>query len=142
MVSNTERAANKITEDEPVSSDVQQAEQAGKEGLQEDQPLGQQQEAYNAETGEINWDCPCLGPMVQPPCGDKFKEAFSCFVYSKEEPKGSECIAQFREMQLCFQAHPEIYGADMEEDDDDANVKDLDGPVKDEIPGQEKDKRD
>ena len=68
------------------------------------------QEAYDPETGEINWDCPCIAPMVQPPCGDKFKEAFSCFVYSTKEPKGSECIEQFREMQACFQANPDIYG--------------------------------
>ena len=74
-----------------------------------------EQEAYNPETGEINWDCPCIAPMIQPPCGDKFKEAFSCFVYSTQEPKGSECIEQFREMQACFQAHPEIYGDDQEE---------------------------
>ena len=57
-----------------------------------------QEEAYNPETGEINWDCPCIAGMVKPPCGDKFKEAFSCFVYSKAEPKGSECINEFREM--------------------------------------------
>ncbi|KAH9276979.1 mitochondrial intermembrane space import and assembly protein 40 [Batrachochytrium salamandrivorans] len=49
------------------------------------------QEAYNEETGEINWDCPCLGPMTQPPCGETFKAAFSCFVYSKEDPKGIDC---------------------------------------------------
>jgi intermembrane space import and assembly protein 40 len=73
---------------------------------EKDQP----QEAYDPETGEINWDCPCLGPMVQPPCGDKFKLAFSCFVYSKQEPKGSDCIEQFREMQACFQDNPQIYG--------------------------------
>jgi hypothetical protein len=75
-----------------------------------------QQEAYNEETGEINWDCPCLGPMVQPPCGEKFKEAFSCFVYSKQEPKGSDCIDQFREMQKCFQQYPDIYGAELDQD--------------------------
>lgn len=82
------------------------------------------QEAFNEETGEINWDCPCLGPMVQEPCGDTFKEAFSCFVYSKEEPKGSDCIEQFREMQKCFQAHPEIYGAELAGVDDDEDEDD------------------
>ena len=29
--------------------------------------------------GEINWDCPCLGGMPQGPCGQEFKDAFSCF---------------------------------------------------------------
>ncbi len=77
-----------------------------------------QEEAYNPETGEINWDCPCLGPMVQPPCGEKFKEAFSCFVYSTAEPKGSDCVDQFIEIQKCFQAHPEIYGSVLDDDDE------------------------
>ena len=31
--------------------------------------------------GEINWDCPCLGGMPQGPCGQEFKDAFSCFHY-------------------------------------------------------------
>ena len=76
-----------------------------------------QQEAFNEETGEINWDCPCLGPMVKPPCGDKFKEAFSCFVYSKEEPKGLDCVEQFRAMQECFKQHPDIYGEDFDDEE-------------------------
>ncbi|XP_013874762.1 mitochondrial intermembrane space import and assembly protein 40-A, partial [Austrofundulus limnaeus] len=35
--------------------------------------------------GDINWNCPCLGGMASGPCGSQFKEAFSCFHYSKEE---------------------------------------------------------
>jgi hypothetical protein len=54
------------------------------ESEQSDQPLSSQSEAFNEETGEINWDCPCIASMVKPPCGEVFKEAFSCFVYSKE----------------------------------------------------------
>ena len=68
------------------------------------------QAAFNPETGEINWDCPCLGGMAHGVCGEQFKEAFSCFVYSEEEPKGQDCIDKFRAMQDCFRAHPEIYG--------------------------------
>ena len=59
-------------------------EEAGQEG------------AFNPETGEINWDCPCLGGMADGPCGEQFKAAFSCFVYSTEEPKGMECIEKFQ----------------------------------------------
>jgi intermembrane space import and assembly protein 40 len=55
-----------------------------------------QQGAFNPETGEINWDCPCLGGMAHGPCGEEFKAAFSCFVYSNEEPKGVECIEKFK----------------------------------------------
>jgi hypothetical protein len=68
------------------------------------------QAAFNPETGEINWDCPCLGGMAHGACGEEFKAAFSCFVYSTEEPKGQDCIEKFRGMQECFRAHPEIYG--------------------------------
>jgi intermembrane space import and assembly protein 40 len=55
-----------------------------------------QEAAFNPETGEINWDCPCLGGMAHGPCGEEFKAAFSCFVYSQEEPKGIECIEKFK----------------------------------------------
>ncbi|QSS61260.1 intermembrane space import and assembly protein [Histoplasma capsulatum] len=51
--------------------------------------------AFNPETGEINWDCPCLGGMAHGPCGEEFRAAFSCFVYSTEEPKGMNCIDKF-----------------------------------------------
>lgn len=47
--------------------------------------------------------------MASGPCGSQFKEAFSCFHYSKEEVKGSECIDQFRSMQECMQKFPELY---------------------------------
>ncbi|KAJ5716004.1 uncharacterized protein N7483_013185 [Penicillium malachiteum] len=77
-----------------------------------------QQAAFNPETGEINWDCPCLGGMAHGPCGEEFKAAFSCFVYSEEEPKGMECIDKFKGMQDCFRQHPEIYGAELEDDDE------------------------
>ena len=52
--------------------------------------------AFNPETGEINWDCPCLGGMAHGPCGEEFKAAFSCFVYSEQEPKGMDCIEKFK----------------------------------------------
>lgn len=69
------------------------------------------QTAFNEETGEINWDCPCLGGMAHGPCGENFREAFSCFVYSKEEPKGIDCVEKFKGMQDCFRKHPDVYGA-------------------------------
>lgn len=55
-----------------------------------------QQGAFNPETGEINWDCPCLGGMAHGPCGEEFKAAFSCFVFSQEDPKGMDCIDNFK----------------------------------------------
>ncbi|KAI8362927.1 hypothetical protein B0O80DRAFT_395502 [Mortierella sp. GBAus27b] len=75
--------------------------------------------AFNPETGEINWDCPCLGGMAQPPCGETFKEAFSCFVFSTSEPKGIDCVDKFKAMQECFREHPEVYADQLNDDDDD-----------------------
>ncbi|OBR12998.1 CHCH domain-containing protein [Colletotrichum higginsianum IMI 349063] len=77
-----------------------------------------QQGAFNPETGEINWDCPCLGGMADGPCGEEFKAAFSCFVYSNEEPKGMDCIEKFQGMQTCFRKYPDIYGAELADDDE------------------------
>lgn len=74
--------------------------------------------AFNPETGEINWDCPCLGGMAHGPCGPQFREAFSCFVFSKEEPKGMDCIEKFQGMRDCFQEHPDVYAAELMEDEE------------------------
>jgi intermembrane space import and assembly protein 40 len=91
-------------------------EQAGgMDGLEDE---ADQQGAFNPETGEINWDCPCLGGMAHGPCGEEFKAAFSCFVYSNEEPKGMECIEKFKCMQDCFRQHPDMYGSELEDDED------------------------
>ncbi|KAG5274478.1 hypothetical protein AALO_G00136750 [Alosa alosa] len=72
--------------------------------------------------GDINWNCPCLGGMASGPCGQQFKEAFSCFHYSKEEVKGSECVENFRNMQECMQRYPELYP----QDDDNEPSKETD----------------
>ncbi|CAD6577768.1 MAG: Oxidoreductase, partial [Tremellales sp. Tagirdzhanova-0007] len=71
---------------------------------------GSSEGAFNEETGEINWDCPCLGGMADGPCGERFKAAFSCFVFSEAEPKGMDCVDRFKNMQDCFREHPDIYG--------------------------------
>ena len=76
------------------------------------------QGAFNEETGEINWDCPCLGGMAHGPCGGEFREAFSCFVFSKQDPKGMDCIEKFKGMQDCFQRYPEVYKGELEEDEE------------------------
>ncbi|KZW00320.1 hypothetical protein EXIGLDRAFT_667713 [Exidia glandulosa HHB12029] len=68
---------------------------------------------YNPETGEFNWDCPCLGGLPQSVCGEQFKESFRCFVQSEAEPKGMDCIDAFNAMQTCFREHPEIYSREI-----------------------------
>lgn len=76
-----------------------------------------EQGAINEETGEINWDCPCLQAALAPPCGEFFREAFACFVASKTEPKGADCLEKFTAMQDCFRAHPEVYLKDDADDE-------------------------
>ena len=91
-------AANKKTEGnvERVAAVDEELEGEGDDGLEGLEEEAGQQGAFNPETGEINWDCPCLGGMAHGPCGDEFRAAFSCFVYSTEEPKGVECIEKFK----------------------------------------------
>ncbi|RDL31970.1 Uncharacterized protein BP5553_09372 [Venustampulla echinocandica] len=93
-------------------------EEEGEGGLDDLEGEADAQGAFNPETGEINWDCPCLGGMAHGPCGEEFRAAFSCFVYSKEDPKGVECIDKFKGMQDCFRQHPEMYGSELDDDED------------------------
>ncbi|KAG8877022.1 Oxidoreductase [Serendipita sp. 405] len=85
--------------------------------------------AFNPETGEINWDCPCLGGMAHGPCGPQFRVAFSCFVFSEDEPKGINCVENFRDMQDCFRAHPEVYAEELADDGDEpTDINERDPP--------------
>ncbi|KAK5960205.1 Mia40p PWA37_002700 [Arxiozyma heterogenica] len=77
-----------------------------------------QEGAYNPETGEINWDCPCLGGMAHGPCGEEFKEAFACFVYSEADPKGIDCVEKFQKMQDCFRKYPEHYTEQLKDEEE------------------------
>lgn len=79
--------------------------------------------AYNPETGEINWDCPCLGGMAQGSCGEEFKDAFSCFIFSDAEPKGIDCVKKFDTMRSCFKKHPEEYKEELYDGDEENNTE-------------------
>lgn len=79
----------KIRQEKAVAPD-------GSVNAQELEEEAGQQAAFNPDTGEINWDCPCLGGMAYGPCGEAFRAAFSCFVYSEEDPKGIDCIEKFK----------------------------------------------
>ncbi|KAH3971674.1 mitochondrial import inner membrane translocase TIM40 [Parastagonospora nodorum] len=110
-----------------AQKEAQSTQQDGGEGgMQGLEGEADQQGAFNPETGEINWDCPCLGGMATGPCGEQFKAAFSCFVYSEEEPKGMDCIDKFKDMQNCFREYPEVYGSELEGDEDEG--EDLPAP--------------
>lgn len=102
------------------SADVSDEGDEGDESLQEvvDEEVNKQESAYDPDTGQINWDCPCLGGMAHGPCGEEFKAAFSCFVYSEVEPKGIDCVEKFKEMQDCFGKHPEHYKDQLKEEEE------------------------
>jgi len=106
--------------------------------------------------GDINWNCPCLGGMAVGPCGMEFRDAFSCFHYSTADPKGSDCIEKFADMQMCTQRFPELYDKDEDREEepkdgengeskdgteskDEAKVGEKEAP-KDEVKDGEKDK--
>ena len=115
----TPSSASPPSLDPKAPTPVSEAGTDSPEALEEE---ASQQGAFNEETGEINWDCPCLGGMAHGPCGEEFRAAFSCFVFSKEEPKGMDCIENFKGMQECFRRHPEIYGPELEDDDEEAQA--------------------
>lgn len=83
------------TDNQSAAAAAPPSEEVEKTPEQLEEEAGQQG-AFNPETGEINWDCPCLGGMAHGPCGEEFKAAFSCFVYSDQEPKGIECVEKFQ----------------------------------------------
>lgn len=114
-------ATDKVAEiKEEVIVAVEEPKKTGEAGEepQNGEEGEQPQAAFNPETGEINWDCPCLGGMAHGPCGEEFKEAFSCFVYSETEPKGIDCIKKFEAMRTCFRQHPEHYKEELYDDDE------------------------
>jgi len=101
------------------------------ENINDDAPPG-----LILSNGDINWNCPCLGGMAVGPCGVEFRAAFSCFHHSTEEPKGSECIEKFAEMQSCMQQHPELYSKE-EEASQAEEPKAENVPAKSDTPEQE-----
>ncbi len=91
----TLESVKSIREDKP-SLLAPPPESTEPETLEEREQQASQEGAFNEETGEINWDCPCLGGMAHGPCGEQFRGAFTCFVFSKAEPKGMDCIENFK----------------------------------------------
>ncbi|KAI9681615.1 MAG: Oxidoreductase [Trizodia sp. TS-e1964] len=130
-----ERRQRILEEEERVKAAAAETSSDSPKSVEDLEEEADAQGAFNPETGEINWDCPCLGGMAHGPCGPQFREAFSCFVFSKEEPKGMDCIEKFKGMQDCFREHPEEYGSELEGDEDSPqDDSDLDAPVEESSP--------
>lgn len=95
-----EKLAREAAEAEKNKAEGKEAAAEDAQSVEALEGEASQQGAFNPETGEINWDCPCLGGMAHGPCGEEFKSAFSCFVYSEQEPKGMDCIDKFQYVQI------------------------------------------
>ena len=100
--------ANADTDAPPLKEEGEEGGGAG--GEAEEEESSSAGGAFDPVTGKINWDCPCLGGMAHGPCGMQFREAFSCFVFSEQEPKGIDCVEKFKAMQDCFRENPDVYG--------------------------------
>jgi hypothetical protein len=72
----------------------------------------------NKEEIEEALNCPCIDGMKEGPCGDTFVVAYRCFLESKAEERGSDCLEQFQGMQACFVEHADYY----EKKDEDAKA--------------------
>ncbi len=112
------------TQKAPLLSEILTDSETEQSKAERQDELDNPSAAINEETGEINWDCPCLKSALEPPCGHTFKAAFGCFVASKTDPKGLDCHELFKAMQHCFQAHPEKYGSILDDGDDSEDADD------------------
>nr|CAB3485197.1 unnamed protein product [Digitaria exilis]CAB3487714.1 unnamed protein product [Digitaria exilis] len=73
-------------------------------------------------------ECPCVAELKNGPCGGAFVDAFSCFLRSTEEEKGSDCVKPFIALQDCIKANPEAFSKEIleeEENDDEAENSNL-----------------
>ena len=83
-----------------------------------------------------------VGGMAYGSCGKEFRDAFSCFHYSKEDPKGSNCVDSFVRMHNCFQEYPEEYGKFADDEDEDNIEESKDNEEIEHKEGKTKESRD
>ena len=113
-------------EEAPTSGDESSADESEGE-VEEDARMG----AVGPD-GEIDWDCPCLAGMTKGPCGESFKGAFGCFVHSTDDPKGSDCMEEFKKMHECLVENADYYDQSDEEETSDEDGGSAAGGASDE----------
>ncbi|KAF3322339.1 Mitochondrial intermembrane space import and assembly protein 40 [Carex littledalei] len=64
-------------------------------------------------------ECPCVANLRSGPCGTHFTDAFSCFLRSTSEEKGSDCVSPFIALQNCIKANPDAFSKDVLEEEPD-----------------------
>ncbi|TVU03010.1 hypothetical protein EJB05_51474 [Eragrostis curvula] len=73
-------------------------------------------------------ECPCLDDLKKGPCGSPFIDAFSCYLKSTKEEKGSDCVNPFIALQNCIKENKEAFIKEIleeEENDDEADKSNL-----------------
>lgn len=73
-------------------------------------------------------ECPCIADLKHGPCGSGFVDAFSCFLRSTEEEKGSDCVKPFIALQNCIKENPAAFSKEIleeEENDEEAEKSNL-----------------
>lgn len=81
--------------------------------------LQQQPPQTKEELVEEALNCPCIASMKEGSCGTPFIAAYRCFLESETEPKGMDCMDQFKSMQACIAEHPDEYNLDDDDEDSD-----------------------
>ncbi|KAF8771906.1 Mitochondrial intermembrane space import like protein [Argiope bruennichi] len=81
--------------------------------------------------GEINWGCPCLGDAAIGPCSVEFRTSLSCFHKSTADPKGSDCLQEFRDVNDCMERYPDLFSTRQNRESDEAALKSLDEDTED-----------
>lgn len=56
-------------------------------------------------------------------CGEQFVGSFSCFIKSKEEEKGVDCVTFFKDLQQCMASHPEAFQEFFAEEEEEGEGK-------------------
>jgi len=73
-------------------------------------------------------ECPCLDDLKRGPCGSQFIDAFSCYLKSTKEEKGSDCVDPFIALQNCIGENKEAFIKEIleeEENDEEAAKSNL-----------------
>ncbi|CAL5020686.1 unnamed protein product [Urochloa decumbens] len=92
--------------------------------------------AFNGESNEESIDvdvqkaleCPCLDDLKRGLCGSQFIDAFSCYLKSTKEEKGSDCVDPFVALQNCIRENKEAFIKEIleeEENDEEAEKSNL-----------------
>ncbi|CAN6279315.1 unnamed protein product [Urochloa humidicola] len=69
-------------------------------------------------------ECPCLDDLKRGPCGSQFIDAFSCYLKSTKEEKGSDCVDPFIALQNCIRENKEAFIKEiLEEEENDEKAE-------------------